>query len=121
MRDHLLGCQAFLPPEPEPQDRTIHLRRRFPLGVPGREWRSHEAQMVKAFEDKQQITAFEDFDHTPPEMQADFPREYDLMTMLNETASRLTFPYHKGVLVPEEYEALSRFYDAELQRLCGIK
>ncbi|MGE4074939.1 MAG: hypothetical protein AB7F22_05270 [Reyranella sp.] len=121
MRDHLLGCQAFLPPEPEPQDRTIHLKRRFPLGVPERKYRQMEIEMVKAIEDKQKITAFEDFDHTPPEMQADFPREYDLMTMLNETASRLTFPYHKGVLVPEEYEALSRFYDAELQRLCDIK
>lgn len=121
MRDHLLGCQAFLPPEPEPQDRTIHLRRRFPLGVPDREYRAYEDQMIGAIERKQQITAFEDFDHTPPEMQADFPREYDLTTMLNETADRLMFPYHKGMLVPEEYEALSRFYDAELQRLCGIK
>lgn len=88
MRDHLLGCQAFLPPEPEPQDSTVRLRRRFPLGIPGREYRAYEDQMVKAIEAEQEITAFEDFDHTPPEMRDDFPREYDLLTMLNELATR---------------------------------
>lgn len=119
MRDHLLGCQAFLPPDPE--DRTIHLRRRFPLGTPQRAKDQGLAYHRKLHAQEQAIDAFNTGDHTPPEMQADFPREYDLMTMLNETASRLTFPYHKGMLVPEEYEALSRFYDAELQRLCGIK
>ncbi len=89
--------------------------------MPERKYREMEDQMAASMEAKQQITAFEDFDHTPLGMQADFPREYDLTTMLNETANRLMFPYHKGMLVPEEYEALSRFYDAELQRLCGIK
>lgn len=93
MRDHLLGCQAFLPPEPDPQDRTIHLRRRFPLGIPGREYRAYEDQMVKAMEAKQEITAFEEFDHTPPKMRDDFPREYDLQTMLNEAAGRVKFGF----------------------------
>ncbi len=120
-RDHLLGCQAFLLPEPEPQNRTIRLKRRFPLGVPERKYREMETEMAKAIEDKQQITAFEEFDHTPEEMRDAFPREYDLTTMLTEAAGRLAFPYHKGMLVPSEYEALSRFYDAELERLCGIK
>lgn len=120
MRDHLLGCQAFLPPEPDPQDRTIHLRKRYPVGIPTREYRAYEDQMVKAIEAKQEITAFEDFDHTPAGMMADFPREYDLTTRLNEAVGRLAFPYHKGMLVPEEYEVLSRFYDAELQRLCRL-
>ena len=46
MRDHLLGCQAFLPPEPDPQDRTIHLRKRYPVGIPGREYRAYEDRMV---------------------------------------------------------------------------
>lgn len=87
-RDHLLGCQAFLPPEPEPRDRTVHLKRRFPLGVPERKYREMETEMVKAIEDKQQITAFEEFDHTPEEMRDAFPREYDLTTMLTEAAHR---------------------------------
>ena len=90
MRDHLLGCQAFLPPEPDPQDRTIHLRKRYPVGIPRREYRAYEDR-VKDFEAKQEITAFEDFDHTPAGMMADFPREYDLQTMLKEAAGRFKF------------------------------
>jgi len=120
MRDHLLGCQAFLPPEPDPQDRTIHLRRRFPLGVPDREYRAYEDQMIGAVERKQQITAFEEFDHTPPEMQADFPREYDLTTMLNEAAGRPPKMWLDLAGPHSEITALAEFYDRELQRLCGI-
>mgnify|MGYP000205000583 CR=1 FL=1 len=121
MRGHLLGCQAFLPPEPDPQDRTISLRRRYPVGVPSRAVNERAREWEKEINATQEITAFEEFDHTPAGMMADFPREYDLTTMLNEAAGRLVFPYHKGMLVSEEYEALSRFYDAELQRLCSIK
>lgn len=111
MRDHLLGCQAFLPPEPDPQDRTTHLRKHYPVGIPEREYRAYEDQMVKAIEAKQEITGFEKFDHTPPEMRDAFPREYDLQTMLNEAAGRMNFA---------AFEKAMSTYDTEMQRLCGV-
>ena len=114
MRDHLLGCQAFLPPEPDPQDRTIHLRKRYPVGIPRREYRAYEDRMVKDIEAKQEITAFEDFDHTPEHMRNDFPREYDLQTMLNEAAGR-------GVLALQDFAETLAAFDAEMQRLCVIE
>lgn len=121
MRDHLLGCQAFLPPEPEPEDRTIYLRKRYALGVPERVYRKMEDAMVKSMEDKQQITAFEEFDHTPAEMQADFPSEYDLITMLNDAAKRWPPKMWLDLSGPaEDYAAIAQFYDGEMQRLCGL-
>lgn len=119
MRDHLLGCQAFLPSEPDPQDRTIHLRRRFPVGIPEREYRAYEDQMIKAIETKQEITAFEDFDHTPEHMRNDFPREYDLQTMLNEAAGRFKF-FGADLAEGPDFSAFLANYDAEMQKLCGL-
>lgn len=119
MRDHLLGCQAFLPPEPDPQDRTIHLRKRYPVGIPRREYRAYEDRMVKDIEAKQEITAFEDFDHTPAGMMADFPREYDLQTMLKEAAGRFKF-FGVDLAKGPDFSAFLADYDAELQRLCGL-
>lgn len=119
MRDHLLGCQAFLPPEPDPQDLTVHLRRRFPLGVPVRE----EVESFLRFQDavavKQEITAFEDFDCTPEHMRNDFPREYDLQTMLNEAAGRFKFVGFDLAEGPD-FSAFLADYDAEMKRLCGL-
>lgn len=114
MRDHLLGCQAFLPPEPDPQDLTVHLRRRFPLGAPVREEVESFLRFQNAVAAKQEITAFEDFDHTPEHMRNDFPREYDLQTMLNEAAGR-------GVLALQDFAETLAAFDAEMQRLCVIE
>ncbi len=119
MRDHLLGCQAFLPPEPDPQDRTIHLRRRFPLGVPGRAIRDSVAGIHEDYLAKKAIADFEDQDHTPAGMMADFPREYDLQTMLNEAAGRFKF-IGADLAVGPDFSAFIADYDAELKRLCGL-
>ena len=119
MRDHLLGCQAFLPPEPDPQGRTIHLRKRYPLGLPGRKYRAYEDEMVKTIEAKQTITAFEEFDHTPAGMMADFPREYDLQTMLKEAAGRFKF-FGADLAEGPDFSAFLADYDAEMQKLCGL-
>lgn len=118
MRDHLLGCQAFLPPEPDPQDLTVRLRRRFPLGAPVREEVESFLRFQNAVAAKQEITAFEDFDHTPEHMRNDFPREYDLQTMLNEAAGRSVF----GLSVYEmrEHQRWQEAYNAEMRRLCGL-
>lgn len=88
MRDHLLGCAQFIPDVENEPTHFVTLRRRYPLGTPSRVHRDLESHVVKSMEDGQQITAFEDHDHTPAGMMADFPREYDLKTMLGEAADR---------------------------------
>jgi hypothetical protein len=119
MRDHLLGCQAFLPPEPEPQDRTVCLRRRFPLGMPVRAERELDAAFMRDVESKQELVAFETDDHTPEHMRNDFPREYDLRTMLNEAAGRHKFIGFDLASGPD-FSAFLADYDAEMKRLCGL-
>lgn len=119
MRDHLLGCQAFLPPEPDPQDRTIYLRKRYPVGIPERAIRSQVARMEEDYLTKKVVADFEDGDHTPEHMRNDFPREYDLQTMLNEAAGR--FGYSVADLTLERnFSAFLADYDAEMRRLCGL-
>ncbi len=120
MRDHLLGCQAFLPPEPDPQDRTISLRRRYPVGVPSRAVNERAREWEKEINATQEITAFEEFDHTPAGMMADFPREYDLQTMLQEAAGRFKF-FGADIADGPDFSAFMAEYDAEMRRLCGIK
>lgn len=118
MRDHLLGCRAFLPPEPD-QDRTIHLRKRYPVGIPERAIRGQVVQMQEAYLAKKAVVEFEDGDHTPEHMRNDFPREYDLQTMLNEAAER--FGYSAADLTLERnFSAFLAGYDAEMRRLCGL-
>lgn len=119
MRDHLLGCQAFLPPEPEPQDRTIHLRKRYPVGIPGRAIRDSVARIEGDYLTKKAVADFEDRDHTPVGMMADFPREYDLQTMLKEAAGRFKF-FGVDLAKGPDFSAFLADYDAELQRLCGL-
>ncbi len=119
MRDHLLGCQAFLPPEPHEHCNTSRAKP-FALGIPARVKLENVERQRAMYQSESAFDVFENTDHTPAGMMVDFPREYDLTTMLREAAGRLMFPHHKGMLVPEEYEALSRSYDAELQRLCGL-
>ena len=121
MRDHLLGCQAFLPPEPDDwQDLTVRLRRRFPLGLPVREEVGSYLRFAAEAAAKQEITAFEDFDHTPEHMRNDFPREYDLQTMLNEAAGRFKFIGTTDSAGNPDFSAFIADYDAELKRLCGL-
>ena len=88
MRDHLLGCAQFIPDVENEPTHFVTLRRRYPLGTPSRVYRDLGSYVVRFTEDDQQITAFETVDHTPEHMQDDFPREYDLQTMLNEAAGR---------------------------------
>ncbi len=118
MRDHLLGCQAFLPPEPD-QDRTIHLRKRYPVGIPERAVRDQVVQMQDAYLAKKAVADFEDGDHTPEHMRNDFPREYDLRTMLNEAAGRHKFIGFDLASGPD-FSAFLADYDAEMKRLCGL-
>ena len=71
------------------------------------------------FEAKQEITVFEDFDHTPAGMMADFPREYDLQTMPREAAGRFKF-FGADLAKGPDFSAFLADYDAELRRLCGL-
>lgn len=138
MRDHLLGCQAFLPPEPE-KHCNVQRAKPFALGIPQRAKDQGLAYHRKLHAQEQAIDAFNTGDHTPPEMQADFPREYDLMTMLNEAAGRapkmhvdFAVPYGDGAVIAgfvpsavravyqSDIEDLAKLYDRELQRLCGL-
>ena len=73
MRDHLLGCAQFIPDVETEPTHFIALRKRYPLGTPSRVHRDLESHVVRSLEDNQQITAFEEFDHTPAGMMVDFP------------------------------------------------
>lgn len=124
MRDHLLGCAQFIPDVENEPTHFVTLRRRYPLGTPSRVHRDLESHVVKSMEDGQQITAFEEFDHTPAGMMADFPREYDLKAMLNEAAGRrdaISGSWGKSLDdLMREYDDLMREYDEQVQRQCGI-
>lgn len=119
MRDHLLGCQAFLPPEPD-QDRTILLRKRYPMGAPQRVIREGLAYHRKLAEQEHAVDAFNVGDHTPEHMRNDFPREYDLQTMLNEAARRCVSMYVDFARPGSDLTALMNSYDAEMRRICGL-
>jgi len=117
MRDHMLGCAQFIPDVENEPTHFVTLRRRYPLGTPSRVHRDLESHVVKSMEDGQQITAFEEFDHTPAGMMADFPREYDLKTMLGEAAGRRDFM--AGGWGKSLYDLMQE-YDEQVQRQCGI-
>ena len=117
MRDHLLGCAQFIPDVENEPTHFVTLRRRYPLGTPSRVNRDLESHVVRSMEDDQQITAFEEFDHTPAGMMADFPREYDMTTMLNEAAGRRDFV--AGGWGKSLYDLMQE-YDEQVQRQCGI-
>lgn len=122
MRDHLLGCAQFIPDVENEPAHFVTLRRRYPLGTPSRVHRDMESHVTKSMEDGQQITAFEEFDHTPAGMMADFPREYDLKTMLNEAAGRRdAVPDDGGPWAwGKSLYDLMQEYDEQVQRQCGI-
>jgi len=52
-------------------------------------------------------------------MMADFPREYDLQTMLKEAAGRFKF-FGADLAKGPDFSAFLADYDAELRRLCGL-
>jgi len=120
MRDHLLGCAQFIPDVENEPTHFVTLRRRYPLGTPSRVHRDLESHVVKSMEDGQQITAFEEFDHTPAGMMADFPREYDLKTMLGEAADRRDAVTGDWGSWGKSLDDLMREYDEQVQRQCGI-
>ena len=118
MRDHLLGCQAFLPPEPEEHINPARAKP-FALGIPQRVIRERLAYHRKLAKQEHALDAFEDGDHTPEHMRNDFPREYDLQTMLNEAAGRFKFVGFDLAEGPD-FSAFLADYDAEMKRLCGL-
>lgn len=120
MRDHLLGCAQFIPDVENEPTHFVTLRRRYPLGTPSRVHRDLESHVVRSMEDDQQITAFEEFDHTPAGMMADFPREYDLKTMLNEAAGRRDAVTGDWGSWGKSLYDLMQEYDEQVQRQCGI-
>lgn len=120
MRDHMLGCAQFIPDVENEPTHFVTLRRRYPLGTPSRVHRDLESHVVKSMEDGQQITAFEEFDHTPAGMMADFPREYDLKTMLGEAADRRDAVTGDWGSWGKSLYDLMQEYDEQVQRQCGI-
>ena len=92
MHDHLLGCHQFQAVEDDTSThRYISLRHKYPLGMPQRVERDMERVeklMFGGSEEILKLRGFEDMDHTPAHMQADFPHEYDLHTMYGDAAKR---------------------------------
>ena len=89
-RDHMMG---YVQTAQHPDDRTVYLSRRFPLGVPKR---VYTAMIEAARHDvarNKVLDAFESVDHTPAHMQKHFPAEYDVLAMaadkVNETYSKI--------------------------------
>lgn len=93
MRDHLLGCQAFMPPE---DDGLTRCQKPYPLGVPEQLWDQHQARhgaaVKKARDDFNALRDFETGDHTPESMQKDFPKEYDFGAMLDDMLTSVKVP-----------------------------
>ena len=88
MRDHLLGCAQFIPDvENERVMPSLTKAKPYALGIPKRVHAENAAKYAR-WDAANATKEFEDHDHTPAGMMADFPREYDLTTMLNEAAGR---------------------------------
>lgn len=67
MRDHLLGCQAFMPPE---DDGLTRCQKPYPLGIPEGAFRARtkEPWFIAEVEARSRFNALRDFetgDHTP--------------------------------------------------------
>ena len=91
MRDHLLGCAQFIPDVENERVMPLAKAKPFALGVPTRVYTEKYASFQKESTRAIALDEFEDGDYTPAGMMADFPREYDLTTMLNEAAGRRDF------------------------------
>ena len=88
MRDHLLGCAQFIPDVENERVMPLAKAKPFALGVPTRVYAEDYASFQKESTRAIALDEFEDGDYTPAAMRGDFPREYDLTTMLNEAAGR---------------------------------
>ena len=88
MRDHLLGCTQFIPDVENERVMPLAKAKPFALGVPTRVYAEEYASFQKESTRAIALDEFEDCDYTPAAMRDDFPREYDLTTMLNEAAGR---------------------------------
>jgi hypothetical protein len=88
MRDHMLGCAQFIPDVENERVMPLAKAKPFALGVPTRVYTEKYASFQKESTRAIALDEFEDCDHTPAAMRDDFPREYDLTTMLNEAAGR---------------------------------
>ena len=117
MRDHLLGCTQFIPDVENERVMPLAKAKPFALGVPTRVYAEEYARARKAQAPAEAIEEFHDHDHTPAGMMADFPREYDLTTMLNEAAGRRDFM--AGGWGKSLYDLMQE-YDEQVQRQCGI-
>ena len=117
MRDHLLGCAQFIPDVENERVMPLAKAKPFALGVPTRVYAEEYARARKAQAPAEAIEEFHDHDHTPAGMMADFPREYDLTTMLNEAAGRRDFV--AGGWGKSLYDLMQE-YDEQVQRQCGI-
>ena len=124
MRDHLLGCAQFIPDVENERVMPLAKAKPFALGVPTRVYAEEYARARKAQAPAEAIEEFHDHDHTPAGMMADFPREYDLTTMLNEAAGRRDFVAGgrgKSLYdLMQEYDDLMQEYDEQVQRQCGM-
>ena len=125
MHDHLLGCHQFQAVEDDTSThRYISLRHKYPLGMPQRVERDMERVEKLMFGDSEEILklrGFEEMDHTPAHMQADFPHEYDLHTMYGDAAKRA----YAGLKVRDEAVLVSQsvsdyWMKGEFDRLCGV-
>lgn len=88
MRDHLLGCAQFIPDVENERVMPLTKAKPYALGIPTRVYAEDYAGFQKESTRAIAFAEFEDYDHTPAGMMADFPREYDLKTMLGEAADR---------------------------------
>lgn len=107
VRDHLLGCQAFLPPEP---DHFIHLQKVYALGIPQRVGDEFHDRFEKHEVEMNRLADFETADHTPEAMRKDFPHEYDFQTLLLDAEIRAHY----------RDSALRRLTDAECEAFSSV-
>lgn len=117
MRDHLLGCTQFIPDVENERVMPLAKAKPFALGVPTRVYAEEYASFQKESTRAIALDEFEDCDYTPAAMRDDFPREYDLTTMLNEAAGRRDFM--AGGWGKSLYDLMQE-YDEQVQRQCGI-
>ena len=117
MRDHMLGCTQFIPDVENERVMPLAKAKPFALGVPTRVYTEEYASFQKESTRAIALDEFEDCDHTPAAMRDDFPREYDLTTMLNEAAGRCDVM--AGGWGKSLYDLMQE-YDEQVQRQCGI-
>ena len=120
MRDHLLGCTQFIPDVENERVMPLAKAKPFALGIPKRVAVEARQKFVAPAAKAQAADIFENVDHTPAGMTADFPREYDLKTMLGEAAGRRDAVTGDWGSWGKSIYDLMQEYDEQVQRQCGI-